>query len=140
MSDYAVDFLSTRVKVVNALLCAVLLVIWAIASVSRVSIARTDSARLREELNEIARAIFFASGALLIVAQLGRWRTITILTAALVGLIAMLLIGTTRVLLRLNLRRLRLRGHNLKNILIIGTGPRAEWFAKQVLYRHDFGL
>jgi exopolysaccharide biosynthesis polyprenyl glycosylphosphotransferase len=75
----------------------------------------------------------------LIVGQLGKWRTITIFTSASVGVIAMLLIGTTRVLLRLNLRRLRLRGHNIKRIVIIGTGPRAEWFAKQVLHRHDFG-
>jgi len=77
--------------------------------------------------------------ALLIVAQIGRWRTITIWTAACVGLIALLLIGGTRLLLRLNLRRLRLRGHNLKKLLIIGTGSRAEWFAKQVIRRPDLG-
>lgn len=139
LSDYAVDFLSTRVKVLNALLCALLLVIWAV-SFSLQGVYRSHRlSALREELNEIARAIFFASAALLIVGQLGQWRTITVFTAASVGLIAMVLIGATRVLLRLNLRRLRLRGHNLKKILIIGTGPRAEWFAKQVLHRHDFG-
>jgi exopolysaccharide biosynthesis polyprenyl glycosylphosphotransferase len=139
LSDYAVDFLSTRIKVGNALLGAVLLVIWAIVfSLQGVYRSHRLSAP-REELVEIARAIFFATAALLIVGQLGRWRTITILTAAYVGVFAMLLIGATRVLLRLNLRRLRLRGHNLKRILIIGTGPRAEWFAKQVLHRHDFG-
>lgn len=139
LSDYAFDFLSTRIKVVNALLGAVLLVIWAIVFSLQGVYRSHRLSSLREELVEIARAIFFATAALLIVGQLGRWRTVTILTAASVGVIAMLLIGTTRVLLRLNLRRLRLRGHNLKRILIIGTGPRAEWFAKQVLYRHDFG-
>ena len=139
LSDYAADFLSTRIKVGNALLCALLLVIWAVAfSLQGIYRSHRLSA-LREELNEIARAIFFASAALLIVGQLGRWRTMTVFTAASVGVIAMLLIGTTRVLLRLNLRRLRLRGHNLKKILIIGTGPRAEWFAKQVLNHQDFG-
>jgi len=139
LSDYAVDFLSTRIKVGNALLGALLLIIWAVAfSLQGVYRSHRLSA-FREELSEIARAIFFASTALLIVGQLGKWRTITVFTAASIGLIAMLLIGTTRMLLRLNLRRLRLRGHNLKKILIIGTGPRAEWFAKQVLYRHDFG-
>jgi exopolysaccharide biosynthesis polyprenyl glycosylphosphotransferase len=139
LSDYAVDFLSTRIKVANALLCALLLVIWAFAFSLQGVYRSHRLSSLREELNEIGRAIFFASAALLIVGQLGKWRTITILTAATVGVIAMLLIGTTRALLRLNLRRLRLRGHNLKKILIIGTGPRAEWFARQVLYRHDFG-
>src|SRR4030095_15638059 len=100
LSDYAFDFLSTRIKVGNALLGAVLLVIWAIVfSLQGVYRSHRLSAP-REELVEIARAIFFATAALLIVGQLGRWRTITILTAVYVGLIAMVLIGATRVLLR----------------------------------------
>ena len=44
-----------------------------------------------------------------------------------------------RILLRLNLRRLRLRGLNIKKLLLIGNGPRAEWLAKQVSERTDFG-
>ena len=139
LSDYTVDFLTTRIKVTNALLCALLLVIWAVAFNLQGLYRSHRLSSLREELTEIARAIFFAAAALLIVGQLGNWHTITVFTAGTVGLIAMLLIGATRALLRLNLRRLRLRGHNIKKILIIGTGPRAEWFASQVLHRHDFG-
>lgn len=139
LSDYAVDFLSTRIKVGNALLGALLLVTWGVAFSLQGVYRSHRLSGLREELTEIARAIFFASAALLIVGQLGKWRTITVFTAASVGVIAMSLIAATRILLRLNLRRLRLRGHNIKKILIIGTGPRAEWFAKQVLHRHDFG-
>ena len=126
-------------RVGNALLCGLLLVIWYLAFSLQGVYRSHRLSGLREELAEVARAIFFASAALLIVGQLGNWHTITIGTTACVGLIALLLVGGTRVLLRLNLRRLRLRGHNLKKILIIGTGPRAEWFAKQVLHRHDFG-
>jgi exopolysaccharide biosynthesis polyprenyl glycosylphosphotransferase len=44
-----------------------------------------------------------------------------------------------RVLLRLNLRRLRLRGHNIKKLLIVGGGPRARWFANEVRERTDLG-
>ena len=139
VSSYAVEFLSTRVKVGNALLCALLLVIWAVAFSLQGVYRSHRLSSLREELIEIARAIFFASAALMIVGQIASWRTITVGTATLVGLLAMFLIGGTRVLLRLNLRRLRLRGHNIKKLVIIGTGPRAEWFAKQVLRRNDFG-
>jgi exopolysaccharide biosynthesis polyprenyl glycosylphosphotransferase len=32
-----------------------------------------------------------------------------------------------------------LRGHNLKKLLLIGNGPRAEWLAKQVHERTDLG-
>jgi exopolysaccharide biosynthesis polyprenyl glycosylphosphotransferase len=51
----------------------------------------------------------------------------------------MTLIGGTRLLVRLNLRRLRLRGHNIKKLLLIGNGPRAEWLAAQVAERTDLG-
>ena len=136
---YAVNFLSTRIKVGNALLGGLLLVIWYLAFYFQGVYRSHRLSSLREELTEVARAIFVAAVALLIVAQIGSWRTITIWTAACVGLIALLLIGGTRLLLRLNLRRWRLRGHNLKKLLIIGTGSRAEWFAKQVLQRSDFG-
>src|ERR1700682_5267748 len=113
LSDYTVDFLTTRIKVTNALLCALLLVIWAVAFNLQGLYRSHRLSSLREELTEIARAIFFAAAALLIVGQLGNWHTITVFTAGTVGLIAMLLIGATRALLRLNLRRLRLRGHNI---------------------------
>lgn len=139
VAAYAVNFLSTRIKVGNALLGGLLLVIWYLAFYLQGVYRSHRLSGLREELTEVARAIFVASVALVLVAQIGKWRTITIWTAACVGLIALLLIGGTRLLLRLNLRRLRLRGHNLKKLVIIGTGSRAEWFAKQVLQRSDFG-
>jgi len=41
--------------------------------------------------------------------------------------------------LRLNLRRLRSRGKNLKTLLVIGGGTRAQWFASQVRKRSDLG-
>src|SRR5467141_1286968 len=118
---YAVDFLSSRIKVGNALLGGLLVLSWYLVFYLQGVYRSHRLSGLLEEVAEVARAIFFASGALLIVAQIGKWRTITIWTAACVGLIALLLIGGTRLLLRLNLRRLRLRGHNLKKLLIIGT-------------------
>jgi exopolysaccharide biosynthesis polyprenyl glycosylphosphotransferase len=137
--EYAVDFLSTRIKVGNALLCILLLVTWHLAFYFQGVYRSHRLSSLFEESAEVGRAIFFASASLLIVAQIGKWRTITIWTAVCVGLIAMLLVGASRLLLRLNLRRLRQRGHNLKKLVIIGTGSRAEWFAKHVLQRNDFG-
>src|ERR1700730_12998364 len=77
LSDYAVDFLSTRIKVTNALLCALLLVIWAVAFSLQGVYRSHRLSSLREELSEIARAILFATAALLIVGQLGKWHTNT---------------------------------------------------------------
>jgi len=139
VSDYAVDFLATRIKITNAVLAGLLLVVWHLGF-NLAGLYRSHRlSTLREELREVGRAICLASVALLIVAQVGRWHTINLWTATSVGLLALFLLGGMRVLLRLNLRRLRRRGHNVKKLVIIGTGARAEWFARQVIKRTDLG-
>ncbi len=132
ISEYAIDFLSTRVKVANALLGAAMLLVWYMVFNLQGIYRSHRLSRFTEELKEIGRAVFLASLMLLMVAQIGRWQTITLWTAACVGLIGLALIVAMRVLLRLNLRRLRLRGHNIKTLLIVGGGPRARWFANEV--------
>ena len=136
---YALDFLSTRVKVGNALLGGLLLVIWYIAFELQGLYRSHRLSTFAEEIKEIAHAVFTASIALLIVAQIGQWHTINFWTATCVAAIAITLICSMRLLLRLNLRRLRLRGHNIKKLLVIGNGPRAEWLATQIAARTDFG-
>jgi FlaA1/EpsC-like NDP-sugar epimerase len=136
---YAVDFLSTRIKLGNALLAGLLLIVWYIAFELQGLYRSHRLTTFADEMMEIGRAVFAASVALLIVAQIGRWQTVNFKTTVCVAAIGITLIGGMRVLLRLNLRRLRLRGHNIKKLLLIGNGPRAEWLAKQVSERTDFG-
>jgi exopolysaccharide biosynthesis polyprenyl glycosylphosphotransferase len=138
-SVYAIDFLSTRVKIANALLGAAMLLVWYVVFNLQGIYRSHRLSGFTEELREIGRAVFLASLMLLMVAQIGRWRTITLWTAACVGLIGLALIVAMRVSLRLNLRRLRLRGHNIKTLLIVGGGPRAKWFANEVRERTDLG-
>jgi exopolysaccharide biosynthesis polyprenyl glycosylphosphotransferase len=137
--DYAVDFLSTRVKVANALLCAVMVTVWYVLFSMQGVYRSHRLSTFAEEIREIAGAVALASFTLLMFAQIGRWQTITLWTASCVGLIGFGLIATMRVLLRLNLRRLRQRGKNLKTLLIIGGGTRAQWFASQIRKRTDLG-
>lgn len=139
ISDYALDFFTTRVKVANALLGAAMLFVWYIVFNLQGIYRSHRLSRFTEELKEIGRAVFLASLMLLMVAQIGRWPTITLWTACCVGLIGMALIVAMRVLLRLNLRRLRLHGHNIKTLMIVGGGPRARWFANEISNRTDLG-
>jgi exopolysaccharide biosynthesis polyprenyl glycosylphosphotransferase len=136
---YAIDFLSTRVKVTNALLCGSMVIVWYMVFNLQGIYRSHRLSRFTEELREIGRAVFLASLMLLMVAQIGRWQTITLWTATCVGLIGLVLIVAMRVLLRLNLRRLRLRGHNIKKLLLVGGGPRARWFAAEIRKRSDLG-
>jgi exopolysaccharide biosynthesis polyprenyl glycosylphosphotransferase len=136
---YALDFLSSRIKVGNALLGGLLLVIWYIAFELQGLYRSHRLSTFTDEIKEIVRAVCAASVALLIVAQIGSWHTLNFWTTSCVAAIAIALISGMRLLVRLNLRRLRLRGHNIKKLLLIGNGPRAEWLARQVAERTDLG-
>ena len=136
---YAIDFFSSRIKVANALLCAVMVIVWyVIFNMQGIYRSHRLSTAL-DEFREIGRAVFLASVTLLVVAHIGSWPSITLETAASVGVIGFALIGGMRVLLRLNLRRWRLRGHNIKTLLIVGGGPRARWFANEIRRRTNLG-
>lgn len=139
VSQYTVDFLSTRIKLANALLGALMATIWYLIFNLQGIYRSHRFSTIADELREIGRAVFLATATLLGIAHIGNWPTITLWTATCVGLIACIAIGGMRLLLRLNLRRLRLRGHNLKKLLIVGGGPRARWFANEVRERSDLG-
>ncbi len=136
---YAIDFFSSRIKVANALLCAVMVIVWYIIFNMQGIYRSHRLSTALDEFREIGRAVFLASVTLLVVAHIGSWPSITLETAASVGVIGFALIGGMRVLLRLNLRRWRLRGHNIKTLLIVGGGPRARWFANEIRRRTNLG-
>lgn len=50
-----------------------------------------------------------------------------------------LLVAGTRIVLRTWLRRYRSRGHNYRNMLIVGSNSRATQFAKAIPYRPEWG-
>jgi exopolysaccharide biosynthesis polyprenyl glycosylphosphotransferase len=136
---FAVDYLSDRIKVSNAVLGVSLLIVWHLAfAVQGLYLSHRLSTR-REELKEIGQAVLIASVALLAGAHIGRWPTIDIITAGTFGLVSFVLVAGMRLALRLNLRRLRARGHNVKSLLIVGGGARGRQFAMQVTRRHDLG-
>jgi len=139
ISTYAIEFLSTRVKVANAILCGLMLVAWYLVFNLQGVYRSHRLSVFADELKEIASATFLATVILMIVAHAGRWQTITLWTASTVGIIGFVLLSCSRVLLRLNLRRLRRHGHDLKSLLIIGGGHRAQWFARQIKKRADLG-
>jgi exopolysaccharide biosynthesis polyprenyl glycosylphosphotransferase len=136
---YALNFLSSRIKVGNALLCGALLLIWYVVFELQGLYRSHRLTTFSNELKEIARAISIAAVALLIIAQVGRWQTINLQTTLFIAFIALVSIGGLRLLLRMHLKRLRLRGYNLKKLLLIGNGPRAEWLARHVSERADLG-
>ena len=137
--DFAVDYLSERIKVSNALLGIGLLITWHLAfAVQGLYLSHRFTTEPRE-LKEIARGVLISSLALLVAAQAGKWPTINLGTVALFGIISFSLIALMRLLLRWNLRRLRRRGLNTKSLLLVGGGLRGRRFGERLQARHDLG-
>ena len=137
--SFVIDYLSHRIKITNALLGFGLLFSWHAAFAVQGLYVSHRLRAIRLELTEVGRAVLISSVLLLIAANLGKWPTINVLTVAMFGLVSFALIGTGRFLLRLNLRRLRRRGHNVKTLLLVGGGARGRRFAAQLNLRQDLG-
>jgi exopolysaccharide biosynthesis polyprenyl glycosylphosphotransferase len=136
---FVIDYLSNRIKITNALLGLGLLLSWHVAFAVQGLYVSHRLRAIRIELKEVGRAVLISSVLLLVAANLGKWPTINILTVALFALVSFALIGSGRFFLRLNLRRLRRRGHNVKTLLLVGGGARGRRFAAQINLRQDLG-
>src|SRR6202140_3351210 len=137
--DFVIAYLSERIKITNALLGFSLVISWHIALAVQGLYVSHRLRPLGLELKEISRAVLISSVTLLVAANLGRLPTINVRTVAMFGLVSFGLIGSMRFVLRLNLRRLRRRGHNVKTLLIVGGGARGRAFAAQLNLRQDLG-
>jgi len=136
---FAFDYLSERIKVSNALLGVALLITWHLAFAVQGLYLSHRFASQRKELKEVAQAIVFCSGVLLVAAQTGHWPTINVVTVLIFAFVSFSFIAGMRLLLRLNLRRLRKHGHNVKALLIVGGGSRSRTFAERIKRRLDLG-
>jgi exopolysaccharide biosynthesis polyprenyl glycosylphosphotransferase len=137
--DFAVHYLSERIKVSNAILGVSLLITWHLSFAVQGLYLSHRLSGYRQELREIAGASLMSSIALLIASEVGNWPTINLSTTVIFGVGSFAAVSASRMLLRLNLRRLRKIGHNVKPLLLVGGGPRGRRFARQVQQRPDLG-
>lgn len=137
--SFLFSYLSERVKVTNAILGFLLILFWHAAFAAQGLYVSHRLSPIAEEIKEVARAVAFTSLTLLIAAQVGKWPTINLVTVMSFGALSFILISGMRFALRANLRRLRERGHNVKSLLIVGGGARAEKLASLIANRHELG-
>ncbi len=136
---YAITFSTERIKVTNALLIGLLLFIWHQAFNVRGLYLLTRLHILGEEIREIALGVLWCSGALLLVAQIGRWQTINVWEAISFALLSFILICGFRLIQQYALRWFRKHGHNPKKLLLVGGGPRGQQFVARLMERPDLG-
>src|SRR5438034_2007028 len=132
VTEYSEDFLVTRIKLSNAILGAILLIVWHFCFKAY---GLYQSYRLRtttDAVIDIAKAVASSSMALLIAAQLGGWKTITLLTVLLFCLCGIAFVSGLRMTVYRMSKLFRRRGINTKSLLVIGGGPRAQQLMKKI--------
>jgi len=133
------QFLSMRIKIINFVLFMGFLIVWHIIfSAFRLYHSRRLSTRW-EEVSDIIRASSLGSMVIFIASLLLKLVMITpgLILAFWVGSSGLTILG--RFVLRYTLKSFRLRGRNLRHMLIVGTNPRAIQFAHKIESKPELG-
>jgi len=133
------SLLSHAVVVSHLLEIAALLVIWHLAFAAVGLYQSRRLSRSREEVVDVIRAV---SLSLLVVVVLDRALGVQQLSGNLAAAfwgVAVTACVASRLALRFLLRQLRLRGRNLRHLVVVGTNPRAVDLARKIAARPGLG-
>ena len=133
------QFLSMRIKVANFLIFCCLLLVWHL--VFRV-FGMYGSRRLSswwEEPLDILKASSVGAIAIILGAAVFHVRMITAVFIVVFWGCTTCATMASRMILRNTLKRVRLHGRNLRDMLVVGTGPRAIQFAERIQNTAELG-
>jgi exopolysaccharide biosynthesis polyprenyl glycosylphosphotransferase len=126
------SFLSMRIKLQNIVVFLGLLAVWhSILSGFGLYQSRRLGNR-RSEMRDAFRATLTATLAIIVAGLLFRIRMVTPVVVICFWLVSTSVILSSRLVLRSILKWVRIRGHNLRHIVIVGTNPRALRFARTI--------
>jgi exopolysaccharide biosynthesis polyprenyl glycosylphosphotransferase len=139
-SNFTLDgFMTTRIKLSNILLFAMLLIVWhLIFAGCGVYVSKRLTTR-RTEAIELCKATSLAAVFLLITARIFHVWMVKLIFVMLFWMICMSLILCSRLVVRSALRAHRRRGRNSRFLLIVGTNSRAQEFARRISVRPELG-
>jgi exopolysaccharide biosynthesis polyprenyl glycosylphosphotransferase len=132
-------FISMRVKVLNFLLFLGLFYSWHLIFSA---FGLYGSRRLGDRKQEVADVLKATSVAIIVLsigAPIFRVRMITPAFIVVFWAISSVSLILCRLLVRGSLGLVRTHGRNLRNVLIVGTNPRAEEFARTIVGRSELG-
>ncbi len=133
------EFLAMRIKIQNLLILGLFFIAW-LFIFQAIGIYR--SRRLEKTIQgtfdilkatTISTSLLLAAGFILNISLINK----TFLIAFWTG--SSLLMIVSRIVLRIALKNMRLKGYNLRNIVIIGTGEQAQKFAKKISQSPELG-
>jgi|SRR5262249_53511123 len=132
-------FLSMRIKLVNFLVFAIVLLAWHLIYLERGLYESNRLSNTRERMMQELKASGLATASVLFAAVSFKIRMITGPFLILFWAVNSFGLVASRAILRYFLRRIRLKGHNLRNILIVGTNSRALTVAHRLQSKPEWG-
>jgi exopolysaccharide biosynthesis polyprenyl glycosylphosphotransferase len=133
------DFLPMRVKVQNFVIFALLLLAWHVVFSSLGLYSSKRFSSHRAEVFDVAKAATLGSAIIFVAAIFLRIRMVTPLFILLFWAASTLGGAASRLLLRTMLAGMRRRGRNLRQMVVVGTNPRAIRFARKLELRPELG-
>jgi len=133
------QFLSLQVKLRNLIAFFALLIVWHLVFSMLGLYGSKRLASRRLEAIDLVKATSFCAIALALGIFVFGFRTITPQVVASFWIISTVTTVSVRMTLRTWLRGFRARGHNLRNLLVVGSNRRAIQFAKTIQSRPDLG-
>jgi exopolysaccharide biosynthesis polyprenyl glycosylphosphotransferase len=133
------QFLAVRVKLSNCLAFGFILLTWHLILVL---CGLYESKRLSArsiEVIEVLKATALSSAVLAVLAELFRIEMITPRLLVSFWVLSSFLLTTSRLTLRPVLASMRRRGRNLRQMLVLGTNPRAIGFARTIQRKPELG-
>lgn len=133
------EFLAMRVKIQNFITFSILLLIWHQTLSMFGMYASRRLAGKWDEVMDVLKATTVSTCIIVIAGVLVHIALITVEFVAVFWLTSTLCIMGGRLAMRAFLRRMRLHGRNLRDMLIVGTNPRAVQFALKMCENQALG-
>ena len=133
------EFLSLRIKIQNFVVFFLLLWVW---HTIFLMLGLYNSKRMwarRAEAMDVVKATSLSALVLGFSSVLIGFRMVNVVFVAVFWVCSTFLIASTRIAIRTYLRHLRKRGHNLRNMLIVGTNRRDIEFARTIQSKPELG-
>lgn len=138
-SSYPVDLI-WQATLADAAFIAALLLGWEFCLSSLALYGSKRLARWRDDLADVMRAVGLCTLTLAALAQVFSWSGITKGLLVSFWLLASTWLFAWRLIKRMALRKLRLRGRNLHHVIIVGAGPRGQHLAEVLNHHPELGL
>jgi exopolysaccharide biosynthesis polyprenyl glycosylphosphotransferase len=139
VAGYSQDFLFTRIKLGNAVLCGALLIAWHFSFKAYGLYQSYRLKKIQDAFLDVTKGVAACSAALLIAAQIGGWESITLATVVLFFVSGIAFVSGLRTVVYRTSRSFRRRGVNIKSLLVIGGGPRAQQMIRRIGSRSELG-